>query len=356
MAHPAVVHAARRADLARRGVPRRRRRAPRARHRSRPRRRHPHAGARRDRAHHLGRRRHHEAARQAGQRPRQARRPARRRTRHRARVPAPAPRPAAVGCRARPPSASSARSACETVGDLAAIPEDTLVRDARQRIRPPSARAGVEPRRAPGRARPGGEVDRARGDLPGRPARPRRARAPASCGLADGVASRLRAARRRRPDGAAQGPLRRLHAPSPGRARSRSRPTSPPTSAGSPASSWVPSTSFLACACWASRVSSWCGRHRNLEDQGQLFGDGAEAVDPAEAADPPPGPDRRRRWSVRSMRCGPASAPVPSGRGGPRASLGKVRVAPRVERGTDRAREWTGTTRRAQVGAQHEEP
>ena len=219
---PALVHAAGRADLARRGVPRRRRRPPR---RTAPgpsiARGHPHAGARRDRAHRLGRRRHHQAAGQAGQRPRQARRPARRRAGHRARVPPPAAGPAGCGASARRPNAGSPRSACETVGDLAAIPEDTLVRDARQRVGPPPARAGVEPRRAAGRARPGGEVDRPRGDLPDRPPRPRRARAPASCGLADGVASRLRGRARRPPAPCSSRCASATSAPSPGRARSR---------------------------------------------------------------------------------------------------------------------------------------
>ena len=90
---------------------------------------------RRDRAHRVGRRRDHEAARQAGQRPRQARRPARRRAGHRARRSSTRSASSASGASGRRPSAGSPSSASRTVGDLAALPED----DAR---RARSARAG----------------------------------------------------------------------------------------------------------------------------------------------------------------------------------------------------------------------
>ena len=59
--------------------------APPARHRARDRGGDPRPGEGRDRAHRVGRRRHHQAAGQAGQRPRQARRPPRGRAGHRAR-------------------------------------------------------------------------------------------------------------------------------------------------------------------------------------------------------------------------------------------------------------------------------
>ena len=195
MTHPAVVHAARRADLARRGVPRRRRRAPRCTApapSSRPTIRAP--GARRDRAH----------------RRRSASPPPSCWPSWRATSPSPtacsssSPAPSSSsstrsrsgGCGASGPrpSASWRALGVRTVGELAAMPEDTLVRDARQRVGSAPARAGLEPRRPPGRARPGGEVDRARGDVPGRPPRPRRARARDRRAWPTGSASRLRAA------------------------------------------------------------------------------------------------------------------------------------------------------------------
>ena len=133
---PALVHAAGRADRARRGVPRRRRRraastapGPRSRVAIRA------PGARRDRAH--------------------RRRSASPTTKLLAKLASDLAKPDGLlvvepgteleflhplpvggsGASGPRPNAGSPRSACATVGDLAALPEDTLVRAARQRAR-----------------------------------------------------------------------------------------------------------------------------------------------------------------------------------------------------------------------------
>ena len=115
-------------------------------------------------------------------------------------VPAPARRCGASGVSGPATERRLAALGVETVGDLAALPEDTLVRALGNAAGSPPPRARLEPRRAAGRRRPGGEVDRARGDLPDRPPRPRRARAPARRpGRRRGVAPAGRARRRRGP-------------------------------------------------------------------------------------------------------------------------------------------------------------
>ena len=151
----------------------------------------------------------HQAARQARQRPRQARRDARRRARHRARLPAPARRSRGCGASGRRPASGSRSSACARSGDLAALPEETLVHElGHAHGRHLHALAWNRDERAvdPDRAR---EVDRPRGDVPDRPHRPRRARAR---GAAHGRRGRdrLRDAGEGRPDRPAQAPLPRL--------------------------------------------------------------------------------------------------------------------------------------------------
>ena len=87
---------------------------------------------------------------------------------------------------ARPTSASS------TVGRPGRDPGAGARRQARRGVGPPPARAGREPRPAPGGAGPGGQVDRARGDVRDRPQRPPRRSSRTSCGWPTAVASRLR--------------------------------------------------------------------------------------------------------------------------------------------------------------------
>ena len=65
-----------------------------------------------------------------------------------------------------------------TVGDLASLPAGSLQRLPGDGPRGAPGRAGPRPRSTAGRPRAGGEVDRARGDLPLRPLGPRRAPRP----------------------------------------------------------------------------------------------------------------------------------------------------------------------------------
>ena len=266
MAHPALVHAAGRAHRARRGVPRRRgRRAastapgPRSRVAIRA------PGDGRDRAHRVGGRRHHQAAREAGQRPRQARRSPRRGAGHRARRSCTrSPVRAPLGRRPGDANAGSPSSASSTVGDLAALPEDTLVRALGNAHGPPPPRAGVEPRRPAGRAdqdvKSIGHEETFPTDLHDHAALEHAAR---PAGRRRGVAAARRA--RRRPGPCSSRCASATSAPSPAPARWRSRPTWPPTSAGWPASCSGRWTSAAACACWASRRSSSCaGTPRQL--------------------------------------------------------------------------------------------
>ena len=114
--------------------------------------------------HRLGRRGDDEAAGQAGERPGQAGRDARGRARHRARVPPPAPGHPALGRRPRDPAQARALRRRDRRRPGRAPRADARARARRVRRRPPP-RAGVEPRRPGGRAGPGHEVDRSRGDL-----------------------------------------------------------------------------------------------------------------------------------------------------------------------------------------------
>ena len=97
-----------------------------------------------------------------------------------------------------------------TVGDLAALPLDTLVAPARQGERRPPGGAGPRRGSRPGQPEPPQQVDRARGDLQPGSRRPARARAPRA---AHGRVGRHHAARRVElgPDdhgeGEVQGPL-----------------------------------------------------------------------------------------------------------------------------------------------------
>ena len=180
--------------------------------------------------------------------------------------------------------------------------------------------------------------------------------------LADGVASRLRAAgvgartvqlKVRFGDFTTVTRSRTL--PEPDRSRRRPGRRVAVTSSG-------PSTSAGVSACSASPASSWCARipcpvrarsrawsRPAVRAWSRIRGRCSPRPPRAlrKAPKPPPAPIGRRRSSGRSTPCGPVSARVPSGPERPRASLGKVRGAPRVERGDYRARQWVSTTRRA---------
>ena len=170
----------------RRGVPRRERRHPAVRRRRHDRRHHPPADRRRAGTDVLGRGGADEAGGQAGleggqaqgRRPR-ASSPApgwswwRRGRSWRSCTRCPSRRCGASG---RPRWSGCGASACATVGDLAGIPESDPRPHPRQGERPPPPPAGPRPRRAGGRARPAGQVDRPRADLRPRRRRPGRAR------------------------------------------------------------------------------------------------------------------------------------------------------------------------------------
>ena len=295
------------------------RRAPHPRHRARDR---AARSARRVRAETgltvVGRRRHHQAARQAGA--------------------AISPSPTASSSSSRAPSSSSCtRSPVERLWGVG--PGD---RNAARRAR---RRDGRRPRRAPGgharRARSAtrtgrhlhalawnrderpvepdqvGEVDRPRGDVPGRPHRPRRAR---PRGRAPGRRRRRRGCG---PPGCAGRTVQlkvrfaRLPHRSPGRAPSPSPPTSPPTSAtvarallddGSTSADGV---RLLGVS--VQQLAPAAGRPASDRPFGARARRRDRRPDPTR---PPTAPGRRstgRRWSGRSTRCGPASVLAPSG-------------------------------------------
>ena len=233
---PRVGHAARRAALDRRGVPRRRRRAPPARHRRRGR------GAAAD-------------ARSAA-RPGSPRRSASRRRSSSPSSRATSPSPTA--CSSVAPGTELAfldplpvtrlwgvgpatfrtldRMAVRTIGDVARARRSGARRRARRVARRAPARAGAQRRRPRRRARPGHEVDRRRGDVRHRPAHPTPSASASSCGSPTASTARVRAAGHRRAHGHVEDPLRRLRDAARGRARCPTRPTSPRVSPTPPAS------------------------------------------------------------------------------------------------------------------------
>ena len=133
-------------------------------------------GPQRGRSRRVGRRRDHEVPGQARERPRQAERAARRRTRDRARVPRAASGHAAVGCRAGHVAAARAHGACARSASSRRCRESSLTARARDLARNAPACPRDERRSARRRPRARSEVDRCRGDVRGRPARPARVR------------------------------------------------------------------------------------------------------------------------------------------------------------------------------------
>ena len=206
---------------------------------------------------------------------------------------------------------------------------------ARQLLGPSPPRARVEPRRAAGGRRPGGEVDRPRGDLPDRPPRPRRARAPARAAWPTGW---------RRGSGPPTPTARTVQLkvrfadfrPSPAPARSR-EPTDLAADIGRVARELLDALRrrAAASACSASPASSWYAG--DPEARARTRARCSPIRDPgAGRGRPPTVPPGRRagarpRWSGRWTRSGPDSVLVPWGPDGRIACQGKAPGPHRVE-------------------------
>ena len=221
-----VDHPAGRAAVARRGVPRRRRRGPPAR---------PPAAigelirarvARRAADHLLGRGGHDQVRRQARLDPGQAGRPARRPARQTSSSSCTRCRSARCGGSGRRPRSSCPGSGCAPSATSPTPRSRTLERALGPAAgTPPAALAwGRDPR--VGRPARAGQEHRRRGDLRHRRRRPGGRSAASCCGLSEQVAARLRAPGYVGRTVVDQGPLRRLHARSPGPARCATPPTS----------------------------------------------------------------------------------------------------------------------------------
>ena len=285
-----VVHTVRRTAGARRGVPRRHRRAAPAR---RPgsviAQDDPRAGVGRAAAALLRRRGPEQVPRQAGIGGRQAdchaRRGARRAGRRRgaagqrAGVPAPASGASAVGSRAG--DAGAAAAARGPHRRRSRRTRRGRARRLRRRgSRSAPVRAGWARRRPPGRGRPGDEVDRPRGDVRHRPAHPRRAASASSFAWPTVSHARLRAAPVR-PHVDPEGPLRRLPDHHPidhrGRAGARQRTRSSPPSSRCCGQSTRPRGASARCQRVELRRARRATEPRRVLDRRGGFADGAPA-------------------------------------------------------------------------------